>query len=83
MITESFPNTLFLTRLIGISTTPWHYHTCRTWVVQSCQPDGLSICIDVEHCDRCGSDDKRDESDELHSEFFKQQGIQLEVVKLN
>ena len=76
MIRESLFTTLVGTRLIVIATTIWRKVTYPR-IVQSCQRDGLSICKDVEQCDRSGSDhDKRDES---HSEFCKQQGIQLSI----
>ena len=79
---ESLLISLVGTCVIVIATTIWGKVTYPR-IVQSCQRDGLSICKDIEQCDRSGSDDKRDES---HSEFCKQQRIQqssyLEVVKL-
>ena len=77
---ESLLISLVRTCVIIIATTIWGKVTYPR-IVQSCQHDGLSICKDVEQCeslcDRSGSDhDKRDES---HSEFCKQQGIQLSI----
>ena len=63
------------TLCFGIATTPiWCNVSYLRPGVYSCHRDGLSVCKDVEQCDRCGSDNKRDES---HSEFCKEQGIQL------
>ena len=57
-----------VTRIIVIALTPW----CKVSYSGIVQPDGLSVCIYVEKCKHCASDDKRDES---HLEFCKQQGI--------
>lgn len=49
--------------------TFWHLSTPTTGnMFQTCCLHRISICIDVEQCERCANDDKRDESHS--SEFF-------------